>query len=78
MSSESKKFFEPSPNYAALNELEEKHYKKPGEKDVRRFLNFWQEAYNFWRKKNSPFELSFVEEKVRVRKELIKILGIKS
>lgn len=78
MSSKSKKFFEPAPNYAALNELEKKHYRKPTEEDIRRFLNFWQEVYNFWIQKNSPFELKYVEEKARVRKELIERLGIKT
>ncbi len=78
MSTNSKKFFEPAPNYAALNELEEKNYRKPTEEDTRRFLSFWQEVYNFWKQKNSPFELRYVEEKVNVRKELIELLGIKS
>ena len=78
MSSDSKKFFEPVPNYAALRELEEKHYHKPTEEEIRNFLNFWQEIYDFWRKNNSPDELSYVEEKIKVRKALIEKFGFRS
>lgn len=78
MSSDKEKIFEPAPNYAALNELEKKNYRKPTEEDIRKFLEFWQEVYKFWKQKNSHFELRYVEEKIKVRKELIKLLGIKS
>ena len=77
MNSDSKKFFEPIPNYAALRELEEKHYHKPTEEETRNFLDFWQEIYDFWSQNNSPFESSYVKEKVRVRKAIIEKFGIK-
>jgi hypothetical protein len=75
--SDLKNFYSLVPNYAALRELEEKYYHKPTEEEIRRFLNFWQEIYDFWRQKNTPFELSYVEEKVKVRKSLIDKLGIR-
>jgi hypothetical protein len=78
MSSDPKKFFEPIPNYAALRELEEKHYHKPTEEEIRNFLDFWQEIYDFWSKGNSPFELRYVEEKIKVRKALIEKFGFKA
>jgi len=78
MKSDSKKFFEPTPNYAAMRELEKKYYHKPTEKEIRNFLDFWQEIYDFWSQNNSPFESSYVEEKVRVRKALIDKFGFKA
>lgn len=77
MKSDSKNFFSPVPNYAALRELEEKYYHKPTEEEIRQFLDFRQEIYNFWRQNNSPFELRYVEEKVKVRKSLIEKFGIR-
>jgi hypothetical protein len=78
MSTDSKKFFEPRPNYAALHELEKMHYHKPNAEEIRNFLDFWQEIYDFWSQNNSPFESSDLEEKVRVRKALIEKFGIKA
>ncbi len=78
MNTDSKDFYSLVPNYAALREMEEKYYHKPTEEEVREFLNFWQAIYDIWRQNNSPFELRFVEEKVRVRKSLIKKFGIRT
>jgi len=78
MNSDFKKFFEPTPNYAALRELEEKNYHPPTEEEIRNFLNFWQEIYDFWSQNNSPFEMSYAEEKVRVRKALIDKFGFRA
>ena len=78
MSSDSKKFFEPRPNYAALKEWEEKNYHKPTDKEIRNFLEYWQEIYNFWLQNNSPFDLQYLEEKVRIRKALVKKFGLRS
>jgi hypothetical protein len=77
MSKDSKKFFEPRPNYTALKELEMQYYHKPTEKEMRDFLNFWQEIYDLWSQKNSAFEFAYLEEKIRVRKELIEKFGFK-
>ena len=77
MSSDSKKFFEPRPNYAALKEWEEKNYRKPTDKEIRNFLEFWQEIYDFWRQNNSPFDLQYLEEKIRVRKALVEKFGLR-
>jgi len=71
------KYFAPINNFNALKEAEEKHYSNSQTKNLDEFLDFWQFAYNAWRKNFSPFEVRFTEEKVRVRKELIKILGIR-
>ena len=73
-----KKYILPVNNYDALREMEEKYYHKPTEEETRSFLNFWQDVYDIWRENNSPFELRYVEEKIRIRKELIKIFGIRS
>jgi hypothetical protein len=78
MNSSSKKFFEPTPNYAAMRELEKKNYHKPNEEEIRNFLDFWQEMYDFWSQNNSPFESRYVEEKILVRKEMIEKFGIKA
>lgn len=78
MNSEPRKFFEPTPNYAALRELEEKHYHKPTEEEVKHFLDFWQEIYDFWSKNNSPFELRYVDSKIRVRKALVEKFGLRT
>ena len=78
MNSESKKFFEPRPNYSALAEFEEKHSSKTTEEDVRSFLNFWQEVYYLWLEKNSPFDPEYVDEKIRVRKLLIEKFGTRT
>lgn len=78
MNTNKRKFFEPAPNYAALDELEQKNYRKPTEEEIRRFLNFWQEVYDVWKQKNSPFELRYVEEKVEIRKKLVEKFGIRS
>lgn len=76
MNSDPKNFYSLTPNYAALREREEKYYHKPTEEETRRFLDFWQAVYNIWKENNSPFELRFVEEKVKVRESLIDIFGI--
>ena len=78
MSSDSKKFFEPRPNYAALKEWEDKNYHKPTDEEISNFLEFWQEIYSLWRQNNSPFDLQYLEEKVRVRKELVEKFGLRS
>ncbi len=77
MNSNSKNFYSLVPNYAALRELEEKYYHKPTEEEIRQFLDFWQGVYDAWRQKNSPYELSYTDEKIKVRKSLIEILGIR-
>lgn len=78
MNSDSKKFFEPIPNYSALRELEEKNYHKPTEDELREFLVFWQEIYDFWKQKNSQFEPNYLEEKIEVRKKLIEKFGLRT
>ena len=78
MSSDSKKFFEPIPNYAALREVEEKLYHKPTEEETHNFSDFWQDVYNIWKQNYSPFDPSYVEEKIKVRKMLIEKFGIRS
>ena len=77
MKSDSKNFYSLVPNYAALRELEEKYYHKPTEEEIRHFLDFWQEVYDIWKQNNSPFELRYVEEKIKIRKALIEKLGIR-
>ena len=79
MKSDPKKFFEPTPNYAALRELEEKNYHKPSKEEVRNFLEFWEEMYRIWKQNNPTFvELDYIEEKISVRKELIEKLGLRA
>jgi len=78
MSSDSKKFFEPIPNYAALREVEKKLYHPATEEDTRNFLDFWQDVYNVWKQNYSPFDPGYVEEKIKVRKRLIENFGIKT
>ena len=78
MSENSKKFFEPRPNYAAFRELERQLYHKPTEAEIRSFLDFWQEIYDFWSQNNSPFESSYIEEKIRLRKALIEKFGLRT
>lgn len=78
MSKDSKKFFEPRPNYAAYRKWEEENYHKPTNDETRQFLEFWQEIYDIWLKNNSPFESRYVEDKVKLRKELIEKFGIKT
>jgi len=78
MESDSKKFFEPRPNYVAFRELERKLYHKPTEAEIRNFLDFWQEIYDFWSQNNSPFESIYLEEKIRFRKILIEKFGIRA
>lgn len=77
MNSNSKKFYSLVPNYAALREREEKYYHKPTEEETRRFLDFWQEVYNIWKQKNSPYELTYVDEKVKLRQSIIEKFGIR-
>ena len=77
MEFDKKNFYSLIPNYAALRELEEKYYHKPTEKETRDFLDFWQEVYNIWRQNNSPFEIFYVEEKIKLRKSLIEKFGIR-
>lgn len=76
MSSDSKKFFKPIPNYAALREVEEKLYHPPTEEDVQQFLKFWNDVYQAWRK-DYPDKLDkeILEHKVKVRKLLIDMPG---
>ena len=71
-------FYSLIPDYAALQELEERYYHKPTMEETRKFLNFWQEMYNLWRQKNSPFDLGYVEEKIKVRKALIEKFGFRT
>jgi hypothetical protein len=78
LSSDSKKFFEPRPNYEAFRKLERQLYHKPTEVEIKHFLDFWQEIYDFWSQNNSPFESSYIEEKIRVRKALIEKFGIRA
>ena len=72
-----KKYFAPINNFAALKELNGKYNSNLSNKDLEDFLIFWQDAYDIWKINFSPFEYRFTEEKVRVRKSLIKILGIR-
>ena len=76
METTKKKYFAPINNFAALKEAEEKYYSNSQAQNLDDFLDFWQFAYNEWRKIFSPFDVRFTEEKVRVRKELIKMFGI--
>ena len=78
MNSDSKKFFEPIANYAALRKVEEKLYHKPTDEEIRNFLDFWQDVYNTWKQNYSPFDPGYVEEKIKVRKMLIEKFGIRS
>lgn len=78
MNSSSKKYFHPVPNYDAAKEKLEAAYTKPTEEDVRSFLNFWQDAYDLWKQKYSPFDLKSVDEVIRVRKLLIEKFGIRA
>ncbi len=78
METPKEKYFAPINNFAALKEAEEKYSAPPTINDIAAFLDFWQESYNNWRKNFSPFEEKYTQEKIRVRNELIKILGIKS
>jgi len=78
MDSDSKKFFEPTPNYSALRELEAENYHKPTKTEIREFLVFWQEIYDFWNQNNSPFESYYLEEKIKVRKMLIDKFGLRA
>jgi hypothetical protein len=77
MNSDQKNFYSLVPNYAALHEIEKKYYHKPIEEETRRFLDFWQEVYDFWKLNNSPFDLKYIEETVKVRKSFIEKLGIR-
>jgi hypothetical protein len=71
MSSDSKKFFEPRPNYAALQELEEKYYHKPTEEEIQDFLLFWNDVYNVWRELYpDKLDMGLLEHKVKIRKLL--------
>lgn len=77
MNSESKKFFEPRPNYSALAELEEKHRSTHSEDDIRSFLDFWQEVYDAWKENYSPYDLNNLAHKIQMRKKIIDIFGIR-
>jgi hypothetical protein len=61
-----------------MREFEKKYYLKPTEEEIRNFLDFWQEIYDFWSQNNSPLDSRYVEEKVRFRKALIEKFGIKA
>jgi hypothetical protein len=78
MNCDAKNFYSLLPNYAALRELEKKYYHKPTEEETRKFLSFWQEIYDIWKHNNSPFELKYIEEKIKVRKSLIEKFGIRA
>jgi hypothetical protein len=76
--SDSKNFYSLVPNYAALREEMKKYKHKPTEEEIRSFLDFWQEIYNLWKSNNSPFDLRYVEETVKVRKSFIEKFGIRT
>ncbi len=79
MNSNSKNFFSPVPNYAAVREKLEAYNKKPTEKDIDKFLKFWDEAYKIWRKIHpNLLNKSRLEHKIKIRKELNKLLLNKS
>ena len=71
------KYFSPINNFSALKEVADKYNSNSSNKELEDFLIFWQDAYDVWKINFSPFEYRFTEEKVRVRKSLIKILGIR-
>lgn len=69
MNSDSKKFFEPIPNYAALREIEEKNYHPPTEEELQDFLLFWNDVYQSWRKLHSgKFDSDKINHKIKLRK----------
>lgn len=65
------------PNYAALHEAEQE-YRKANKEDIRQFLSFWQEAYDLWKQKYSPYEMKYIEETVKTRKKLIEKFGFRT
>jgi len=77
MEKSKKKYYAPVNNFSALSEVLEKYKSNSSNQDLEDFLIFWQDAYDVWKIKFSPFEYRYTEEKVRVRKSLIKTLGIK-
>lgn len=76
--SDPKKLFTTTQNFELIREKLGEYKSLPTKEETRRFLDFWQEVYNIWRQNNSPFELRFVEEKIRVRRSLIEKFGIRS
>lgn len=78
MESPKEKYFAPINNFAALKEINEDYKSNSSKKELEDFLIFWQDTYDVWKVNYSPFEDRFTQEKVRVRKSLIKILGVRS
>jgi hypothetical protein len=76
--SDSKNFYSLVPNYAALRELEERHYHKPTEEEIQRFLLFWDEVYQIWRNRfPEKLDRDKLMQKVRTRKLLNEMSGLK-
>ena len=65
------------PNFDALHEAEQE-YRKTNKEDIRKFLSFWQEAYDLWKQKYSPYEMKYIEETVKIRKKLIEKFGFRT
>lgn len=78
MKNTNKKPYAPINNFAALKEAEGKYYHSDDKKEIEIFLSFWQWSYDIWKNNNPSFEERFLEEKIRVRKELINTFGIKN
>ena len=77
MSSDSKKFFTTTQNFALLREKLGEYKRLPAEKEVREFLKFLDDVYKIWKEENPQIDYKRIDEKAKARRDFIYKLGIR-
>ncbi len=77
METKPQKLFTTTQNFALIKESVGEYKSNTPQVEMIEFLNYWQNVYDIWSCNNPPTDLTYIEEKIKIRKSLILKFGFR-